>query len=294
MTEDEIEDTIQRFAHAAEVCRDVGFTGIQLHSAHGYLLSSFLSPRVNQRTDKWGGSLENRKRFLGAVYAAVRERVGDDFPIAVKINSADFQRGGFDHDESLEVVRWLGEIGFDLVEISGGSYEDLVLFYGDKDAMGEPVRESTKEREAYFITFADAVRKVTDVPLMVTGGFRSRAAMNAALASGALDVIGLARPMCTQVDAPALLLEDRTERLSELEHSLTRMTSEELGGVGELEVRQANVFADIGFFCLQIVNIGQGRPVNPDMTTMEALTGYLGYETQKAEAWKGPEAVPAA
>ncbi|MGB5724609.1 MAG: NADH:flavin oxidoreductase, partial [Parasphingorhabdus sp.] len=123
LTGTEIEELVDRFALAAKTCQDAGFTGAQIHAAHGYLLSSFLSPRANQRTDEYGGSLENRARFLLAVVAKTRAAVGPDFPISVKLNSADFQKGGFNFDDSLQVVKWLENASVDLVEISGGTYE---------------------------------------------------------------------------------------------------------------------------------------------------------------------------
>ena len=114
---------ISRFAHTATVSRDAGFTGVQIHAAHGYLLSEFLSPRVNQRTDEWGGSLENRARLLLETIKAVRARDRSDFAISVKLNSADFQKGGFTNEECLKVVEWLNNAGIDLLEVSGGTYE---------------------------------------------------------------------------------------------------------------------------------------------------------------------------
>ena len=124
MSISEIEEAVRKFAHVAKVSKEVGFTGVQLHSAHGYLLSSFLNPLANQRKDRYGGSLENRARFLLECIEAVREEVGPEFPVAVKINSSDFQKGGFSHEEAIQVARWLDEVGLDLLEISGGNYEN--------------------------------------------------------------------------------------------------------------------------------------------------------------------------
>ena len=149
---------------------------MQVHGAHGYLISSFLSPVTNLRTDAWGGSLANRARFLLETLRAVRRAVGDDFPVAVKLNSDDFRKGGFSHEDCLQVVAWLNDERVDLLEISGGTYEQprLLGFEGRaEDAM--PVRASTRAREAYFLEYASAIRKVARMPLMVTGGFRSRA-----------------------------------------------------------------------------------------------------------------------
>ena len=126
----EIEEAVRKYAHAAKVSKEVGFTGVQLHSAHGYLLSSFLNPLANQRKDQYGGSLENRARFLLECIRAVREQVGPEFPVAVKINSSDFQKGGFSHEEAIRVARWLDEAGLDLLEISGGNYENAAIVAG--------------------------------------------------------------------------------------------------------------------------------------------------------------------
>jgi len=123
LTGTEIEDVIRRFAHTATIARDTGFTGVQIHGAHGYLVSEFLSPDVNTRTDEWGGSLENRARLLLETVRAVRRAVGDDFPVSVKLNSADFQRGGFSHEDAVRVAAWLDAEKLDLLEVSGGTYE---------------------------------------------------------------------------------------------------------------------------------------------------------------------------
>lgn len=208
LTEPEILDLIERFGVAAEVARETGFTGVQIHAAHGYLLSQFLSPRANVRTDQWGGSLENRARMLMRVVARVRQGVGPDFPIGVKLNSADFQKGGFAFEDSLVVAGWLQAAGVDLLEISGGSYEQPAMM--DLEGM-EPVdmpvhKASTAAREAYFVDFAKTMRQSLTMPLMVTGGFRTRAAMAAALEQGGADVIGLGRPLCVDTAGPAKLL----------------------------------------------------------------------------------------
>lgn len=199
LSEKEILDLIARFAFAAKVCKESGFSGVQIHGAHGYLVSQFLSPTHNQRNDQWGGSLENRMRFVKEVYLAIREAVGDAFPIGIKLNSADFQKGGFTQEDSMEVVKHLSELGMDLIEISGGTYEVPAM-------MGAAQKESTKIREAYFLTYCEEVRKRVSCPLMLTGGFRTAEGMNAALASGACDVIGVARSLAIQPDFPNQLL----------------------------------------------------------------------------------------
>ena len=209
LTAEEIEELTSRFATTAQVCQETGFTGVQIHAAHGYLLSSFLNPLANQRNDEYGGSLENRARFLLGVVNATRAAVGPTFPISVKLNSADFQRGGFQFEDSIQVAKWLSDASIDLLEVSGGNYEQPKLLGVDglEAPEEQDVAPSTKAREAYFIDFAQAMQKEVDVPLMVTGGFRSRSAMLQALESGAADIIGLGRPLCTVTDAPNQLFD---------------------------------------------------------------------------------------
>lgn len=201
----EIKDIIQRFGRSAAICKKAGFSGVQIHGAHGYLINQFLSPHHNKRTDEWGGSPEKRRRFVLAVYAEIRRQVGDDFTVAIKLNSSDFQRGGFSEEESMATIQALAEAGIDLIEISGGTYEAPAL----SGTMQEQKKASTVAREAYFLEFAEKVRSTVKVPLMVTGGFRSASGMNAALRSGALDVVGLARLLAIDPEAPAALLQGR-------------------------------------------------------------------------------------
>ena len=189
LSEDEILDIIERFAFAAKTVKESGFDGVQIHGAHGYLVSQFLSATHNQRTDKWGGSIENRMRFVVEVYKKIRESVGDTFPIGIKINSADFGRGGFTHEEAVLVAKSLSDLGIDLIELSGGSYEAPVM-------TGAKVKDSTKKREAYFLEYAADVKKAIKCPLMVTGGFRTGEFINTALKEGHLDLVGLGRALC--------------------------------------------------------------------------------------------------
>ncbi|WP_281648819.1 NADH:flavin oxidoreductase/NADH oxidase family protein [Parendozoicomonas sp. Alg238-R29] len=197
LTEKEILGIIRRFATAAKLAKESGFTGVQIHGAHGYLVSQFNSARHNQRTDQWGGTMENRMRFVLEVYKAIREQVGDDFPVGIKLNSADFMKGGFTEEESMQVVKALAEAGIDLIEISGGTYENPSMMGSQKG-----VKESTRRREAYFLAYAEQVRQLVDTPLVVTGGFRSSEGMQEALDSGATDMIGLARPLAFEPDMP--------------------------------------------------------------------------------------------
>ncbi|WPO00559.1 NADH:flavin oxidoreductase/NADH oxidase family protein [Pseudomonas sp. MUP55] len=177
MTEDDIQDVIARFATSARLAEKAGFTGVQIHGAHGYLLSQFLSPLSNHRTDRWGGSLENRARLLLEVINAVRASVSPSFCVAVKLNSADFQRGGFDAADARAVVEMLNPLPIDLLELSGGSYEAPAM-------QGEARDGRTLAREAYFLEFAKELATVARMPLMVTGGIRRLPVVQQVLDSG--------------------------------------------------------------------------------------------------------------
>ena len=272
LTTAEIADLVARWAIAARACRDAGFTGVQVHGAHGYLVSQFLSPRVNRRTDEYGGSLENRARFLLDIVAAVRAAVGPGFPVSVKLNSADFQKGGFDFSDSLKVVRWLEAALVDLIEISGGTYEQpkLLGVAGQEAEDEQVVAPSTAAREAYFVDFAKAMQAEVSVPLMVTGGFRSRAAMEQALTSGAADVIGLGRPLCVDTDAPARLLEG-AEQLARYEDDLDLVP----GWLGFLKrfqmVKAISGFAGIYWFYQQLWMLGHDGRVDRDFPVFKAF-----------------------
>lgn len=202
----EIHRLVERFATAAAVAKAAGFDGVQVHAAHGYLVSQFLSPRTNQRDDGWGGDAVKRRRFLLEIVRAIRDAVGPAFPIGVKLNSADFQRGGFTIEESMEVARALEAAGVDLLEISGGSYESPAMAGG-----GQGRRASTREREAYFLDYAKRIRSVTGMPLMLTGGMRTRATMERVLAGGEIDVVGMARPLTYAPELPRALLDGSAE-----------------------------------------------------------------------------------
>lgn len=202
LTEAEIFDLIRRFAFAAGVVKKAGFSGVQIHAAHGYLVSQFLSPHHNQRADQWGGSAENRRRFLVEIFKAMRAEVGPDFPIGIKLNSADFQKGGFTDEESLETIKVLESLGIDLIEISGGTYEAPAM----TGAMAQQ-KESTKNREAYFMDFAIKARRAVKTPLVLTGGFRTYEGMKQAIESGDVDFVGLGRLLAIEPDAPNRLVK---------------------------------------------------------------------------------------
>ncbi|MEQ8411058.1 MAG: NADH:flavin oxidoreductase/NADH oxidase family protein [Erythrobacter sp.] len=257
LTRDEIAELVRRWAIAAKACRDAGFTGVQVHAAHGYLVSQFLSPRANLRDDDYGGSLENRARFLLDIVRAVRAAVGPEFPVSVKLNSADFQKGGFAFSDSLAVAKWLEAASVDLIEISGGTYEQpkLMGMEGMEEEEAQDIAPSTAAREAYFVDFAKAMQDEVAVPLMVTGGFRTRAAMVQALEIGAADVIGLGRPMCVMTDAPRRLIEG-LERLPRYEDDLEVIPGW-LGFLKRLQMMKAvNGFAGMAWFYQQLWSLG--------------------------------------
>ena len=268
LTSEEIEDVIERFIFTAKVAQDTGFTGIQIHSAHGYLMSEFLSPDINKRNDEWGGSLENRSRILLRIINGCREALGDNYPISVKLNSADFQKGGFSAEDSSKVASMLSDAKIDLLEISGGTYEQPRLLGLDTVSINpkrsEIRKESTIAREAYFLAYTEEIKKVIDIPLMVTGGFRSRLAMETAINQGACEIVGIGRPLCSDPLAVKKLLDRSIDVLPTFEKTLSI-------GPGWLSQRSPfrliqalNAFGIQSWFYLQIRRISEG--LSPDLS----------------------------
>ncbi len=281
---EEIGDVIERFAHAAAIAKQTGFTGVQIHAAHGYLISEFLSPRANVRDDEWGGSLENRARLLMRIVDAVRAQVGSGFSVSVKLNSSDFQKGGFGPDDSAAVARWLEARGVDLIEISGGSYEQPTMM--DMDGLEaryeEEKRESTRQREAYFLTYAEEMRAAIKTPLMVTGGFRTRAGMEEALASGACDVIGVARPLCVHPALPAQLISGGVDAMPAFEKTL-RVGPGVFGPGSSVDlIRALNGFAAMAFFYQNIFRLADGRDGKDRMALLWAFIRHQRHEAKAA------------
>ena len=166
---EEIERVIEGFTHAAEYLHAAGYDGIQLHAAHGYLLAQFLASSTNRRTDQYGGSLANRSRIIIEIAQRIRQRVPQSFILGIKINSIEFQKGGFDTDECKELCTSLEANRFDFVELSGGTFEELAFAHK---------RDSTKKREAFFLDFAETiVPALTKTRTYITGGFKTVAAM---------------------------------------------------------------------------------------------------------------------
>lgn len=249
MTAPEIADVVQRFATAAALAEQAGFTGVQIHAAHGYLLSQFLSPLTNRRTDTWGGSLENRARLLLDVVRAVRAAVAPGFCVAVKLNSADFQRGGFDADDARQVVEMLNDLAVDLVELSGGSYESPAM-------QGTAGEGSTMAREAYFLEFARDIAKVARMPIMLTGGFRRRAIAEQALADG-IAIVGFARALAI---APDLPIQWRAGKPTEVQWPKADWRNKTLAGLATMAVTK-----------FQLHRMAAGRNVDMTVSPLFAL-----------------------
>ena len=286
LAEAEIEDVIQRFATSALIAQKAGFTGVQLHGAHGYLISQFLSPVTNRRNDQWGGSLENRARLLLSCVAATRQAVGPNFPVSVKLNSADFQKGGFTLEECVTVVNWLNDAGIDLLEISGGSYEapQLMGFSGDAATTELPPRQSSLDREAYFIDYTKAIRKVATMPIAVTGGFRSRTAMVDALQQGELDMIGMARPFAADPEIAQGLLDSSLLQAPSIEQH-KRLGPGLLGINSPIGIiKMITMQGQVGWFAEQINRAANNQPANPDIGVLPAMVKMVRTEIKTAKA----------
>ncbi|MCO5230500.1 MAG: NADH:flavin oxidoreductase/NADH oxidase family protein [Chitinophagales bacterium] len=252
LTHEQILDIIHRFGKAAGIVKKAGFTGVQIHGAHGYLVSQFLSPHHNIRTDQWGGSPENRRRFVLEVYKAMRQNVGEDFPIGIKLNSADFQRGGFTEEESLDTLKALSDIGIDLIEISGGTYEAPAM-------TGIKMKESTRLREAYFIDFAEKARKIFNTPLVVTGGFQTAEGMAQAITSGAVDFVGIARSMAIEPDLPNKLLNGQKAQYT------VKPIKTGISFIDKMAIME------VSWYSGQLRRIGKGKATQPDESPILAF-----------------------
>ncbi len=247
---DEIQGLVQRFATSAGLAKRAGFDGVQIHGAHGYLISQFLSPHHNRRDDQWGRSAENRRRFVMDVYRAVRAAVGAHFPVGIKMNSADFQKGGFGGEEAYDLITALSDEGIDLIEISGGNYESPAM---------TGAKQSTSDREAYFLDFAAEARNRTNAALAVTGGFRSGAAMEAALASGATDFVGIARALTLEPELPKKVAADPEYRCD-----VGRPTT----GIRALDLM---FMIAITHYETQIRRMGKGKDPAPNMSAWRTV-----------------------
>ena len=259
LTETEILEIIQRFATSAAICEKAGFEGVQLHGAHGYLISEFLSPLTNKSQDQWGGSIENRSRFLLEIYKAVRAATSENFLVTVKLNSADFQRGGITEEEVIYVFKAIDEAGIDLIEISGGTYEAPAMAGVKSDKR----KASTVAREAYFLDFAEKIRQQVKCPLMVTGGFRSAQGMNDALRSGACDFIGIARPLAVETDLTEKLIQGQDVKYA------VKPIKTGIPMVDKMAIME------IIWYAAQFKTIAEGKAPNPKLSPLKVFFKYL-------------------
>jgi len=286
LSHDEILDVVQRFTRTSRVLCDAGFDGVQVHAAHGYLISEFLNPLVNQRDDDWGGSLENRARLLIEVVRSVRANIGRKKILSVKLNSSDFQKGGFSFADCLKVVKLLDQESIDLLEISGGNYEQprMMGLNGLEPVFEDNVRSSTRSREAYFMGYAAKVIESASMPVMVTGGFRSAEAMNAALEEG-VAMIGLGRPLCVDPDAPSKLINGELSALPALEKNL-RLGPAWFGPSSSNDtIKAANGFAAMAFYYRNIIAMGNGQPTRKKMNLLSALIKHQLQEMRDASTF---------
>ncbi|GAA5994756.1 NADH:flavin oxidoreductase/NADH oxidase family protein [Rhodotorula paludigena] len=258
LTVSEIDGLVKAWGYGAKVLYEAGADGAQMHSAHGYLLSQFLSGRVNQRTDDYGGTLENRFRIVKRVVEEMRRQVPDEkFILSIKINSADFSDGGLTLEESRQVCIWLDEMGLDLIELSGGTYESMAF---------EHKKESTKAREGYFVEFSEAIRPhIKTAKLAVTGGFRSKKAMDDAIEKGVTDILGLARPLTAEPHLIRDMIDGKTQaaRDSKMPPALST-----------------------GASIMQIGNMSRGEPIadlNDEKVVQEIVAALTGQAPEKKQ-----------
>ena len=265
LSEEEIENLIDRFVNTARLAISAGFDGVQIHAAHGYLVNQFLSPYTNRRDDQWGGSLENRSRFLFRIVKGMKSVLKPESIFSIKLNSADFQRGGFDEKDAQWVIKQLNEMGLDLLELSGGNYESPAMIDGG-------THDSTNRREAFFLDFAATAKKIASMPLMVTGGFKSRQGMLQALASGDVDAVGLAKPFCVEPDLPKKMIAAEIEAVS--------------WPVKKLKNQAFNSLAQMGWARRQIHLLATGQNVNLKLGTVRNLISSVIHTQLKNLSYK--------
>jgi 2,4-dienoyl-CoA reductase-like NADH-dependent reductase (Old Yellow Enzyme family) len=240
MGEDEIYQVIDNFGNAAVRVKQAGIDAVQIHAAHGWLINQFLARSHNRRKDKWGGSLENRMRLLVEIYKDIRKKVGDTYPVMMKLNAVDGIRKGLDIDEAKVVVRKMSDLGIDAIEISGGIGESYTGFYTVRGDLPEKymkkmmkkqgaihgivskftrpyislIKEKVKLEEGYFIDLAREVRKVTEVPLMIVGGIRTKKMMESIIVDDGIEFVSLARPLVIEPNLPNKMKEGSVAKAS--------------------------------------------------------------------------------
>jgi len=253
LSEDNIKEIIQQFAETAKQAEAAGFNGVQMHAAHGYLISQFLSPLTNLRQDQWGGSLHNRARLLIEIVKAIKSVVGRRFCISVKLNSADFQRGGFSSTDALEVVKMLNDHAIDLVEISGGNYESPAI-------TGETSDDSTLAREAYFLDFAADIAKVATMPIMTTGGIRRKEVAEKVLNQG-VAMVGIATALAMDPNLPKAWQEGQFK--------------DGLRPVIDFKDKAIKGLISLAYFERQLQRIGSGKEPKPSINLIFTFIRHL-------------------
>ncbi len=271
LTGDEIRGLIRRFAETALAAQGAGFDGVQVHGAHGYLVAQFLSPLTNLREDEWGGSLENRARFLVEIIRAIRDRVNSDFIVGVKLNSADFQKGGFDIADSEQVVDWLNAEAVDFVEISGGSYESSAMMGNSEDGR---VESSTEKRELFFFDFAKRISSTAQMPLMVTGGVTKRETAEMALNEAGVDMVGIGRAFAYN---PKLIADWKADTSLSIRIGRANWKDKALGSLAGMAMTKQ-----------QLYRLGDGLPIKRKQSPILALIGQqvkTAKLTKRYKAW---------
>ncbi len=266
----EIKTLVTRFADTADAAQACGFDGVQIHAAHGYLVSQFLSPLVNKREDEYGGSLDNRARFLMEIIDAVRAKAGKDFILGVKLNSSDFQRGGFDTDDAKAVVEMLNSKPIDFIEFSGGSYESAAM--AGHSADGRVSRSA--ERELYFADFVEDLAKTAKAVVMVTGGVTRRETAKYALSIEGVDMVGIARAMAANPHLP----DDWHDRRNlETSIPLSNLKNPAFNSLVGMSMTKAQMRA---------TSLGKSVPVKPN-GILATLKGQIekAKQTKRYKAW---------
>ncbi|MEM7207939.1 MAG: NADH:flavin oxidoreductase/NADH oxidase family protein [Pseudomonadota bacterium] len=257
LSADEVQALPAMYARAASHAKAVGFSGVHIHAGHGFLLSQFLSPLFNHRTDGYGGSVEGRCRIILEIVHAVRKSVGADFPIGVRINASDQLEGGLTEADSLETIRMLDQSSIDLIDISGGTYFPGAPSSSDRTSSGP-----------YFVDFSERARKITDVPLMLTGGFKTREQAIDALARGACDIVGVARAIALDPDLPNRWLTDEGG-----DPQFPRFASSPPGGI-------------TAWYTMRLTSIGENNEEAFDMDLESAIQEYDQRDAERSRKWK--------
>jgi len=254
---EEIHSLPAEFARTVRLAREAGFGGVELHAAHGFLLSQFLSPLFNRRTDDYGGSLAARMRLLLDVVAEVRDAAGPDFPVGLKLNTTDQLEGGLEAEEALAVVAALDRTGIDLIDLSGGTYFPGARAASDSGGGGP-----------YFVEFARQARAMTSIPLMATGGFKTLAQAETAVTGGAVDVVGLARAMVLEPRLPELWRGGRKAR-----PDFPRFANPPEGGI-------------TAWYTMRLTGIGEDRETMETGFLEDAIGTYETRDGERAEIWR--------